>query len=142
MTQTSLTDVKAHLSAYVDSVVATHERISLTRNGRRDAVLIAADDLDALEETLDILSNAELMAELRKAEAEVARGEVTTERPVIGGTSGKPTSKRASPPKGATSGRSHSETGAGASSGDATVKGGVPRPPSKRAISADGEGVA
>ena len=142
MTQTSLTDVKAHLSAYVDSVVATHERISLTRNGRRDAVLIAADDLDALEETLDILSNAELMAQLRKAEAEVARGEATTERPVIGGASAKRTSKRASTPEGAASGRSHSKTGAGASSGGTTVEGGVPRPEGKAAASADREGVA
>lgn len=84
MSQTSLTDAKAHLSAYVDSVVRTHERLSLTRNGRRDAVIIAAADLDALEETLDILSNPDLMAELRQAEQEVADGLATTDRPVIG----------------------------------------------------------
>lgn len=83
MSQTSLTDAKAHLSAYVDSVVRTHERVSLTRNGRRDAVLIAADDLDALEETLSILSDPELMADLRQSQREAEQGLATTERPVI-----------------------------------------------------------
>jgi len=84
MSQTSLTDAKAHLSAYVDSVVRTHERVSLTRNGRREAVIIAADDLDALEETLDILSDPALMAEIRQAKAEFAAGLVSAERPVPG----------------------------------------------------------
>lgn len=81
MTQTSLTDAKAHLSAYVDSVVRTHERVSLTRNGRRDAVLIAAQDLDALEETLSILSDPDLLAELSQAQREVAQGLASTDRP-------------------------------------------------------------
>lgn len=83
MSQTSLTDAKAHLSAYVDSVVRTHERVSLTRNGRRDAVLIAADDLDALEETLSILSDPELMADLRQSQREAEQGLATTARPPI-----------------------------------------------------------
>lgn len=89
MSQTSLSDAKAHLSAYVDSVVRTHERLSLTRNGHRDAVLIAADDLDALEETLSILSNEELMTDLRLAQQEAEEGLATTERPTI--TSGNVT---------------------------------------------------
>lgn len=84
MTTRSLTDVKAHLSAYVDSVVRTHERVSLTRQGRRDAVIIAADDLDGLEETLAILSDADLAADLRAARAEAAAGLATAERPPIG----------------------------------------------------------
>jgi prevent-host-death family protein len=84
MTTASLTDVKAHLSAYVDSVVRTHERVFLTRQGRRDAVLLSADDLDGLEETLAILSDNELVADLAAARAEAAAGLATIERPVVG----------------------------------------------------------
>src|SRR5216684_4698284 len=43
-----LAKVKAHLSEVVDRVTASHERISITRHGHREAVVIAADDLDAL----------------------------------------------------------------------------------------------
>jgi antitoxin YefM len=42
-----LAKVKAHLSEVVDRVIASHERVNLTRHGHREAVVIAADDLDA-----------------------------------------------------------------------------------------------
>ncbi len=50
--KTSLADVRTKLSRYVDEVVRTHERVTITKNGKRAAVLISAEDLDALEETL------------------------------------------------------------------------------------------
>jgi antitoxin YefM len=42
-----LAKVKAHLSEVVDRVIASHERVNITRHGRREAVVIAADELDA-----------------------------------------------------------------------------------------------
>ncbi len=52
MKTTSLADVRTQLSRYVEDVVRTHERVTITRNGRPAAVLISAEELDALEETL------------------------------------------------------------------------------------------
>jgi antitoxin YefM len=52
MKTTSLADVRSQLSKYVEDVVTTHERVTITRNGRPAAVLISAEDLEALEETL------------------------------------------------------------------------------------------
>ena len=49
---TSLADVRSQLSKYVEDVVKTHERVTITKNGRPAAVLISAEDLEALEETL------------------------------------------------------------------------------------------
>lgn len=82
MEQTSLSDAKVHLSAYAADVVRTHNRISITRNGRRELVLMSADDLDALEETLDVLRDERLVRELREARRELADGLVSFERPV------------------------------------------------------------
>lgn len=73
-TRTSLAHVKAHLSAVVDSVHDTHERVVITRNGEPVAVLISPDDLAALEETLEILSDPATMADLREARKEIASG--------------------------------------------------------------------
>jgi len=73
-TTTSLANVKAHLSAIVGSVHDTHERVVITRNGEPAAVLIAPDDLAALEETLEILSDPALMAELAEARADIDAG--------------------------------------------------------------------
>lgn len=55
MTAVPLGDARDRLSEYVTQVEVTHERVVITRHGRAAAVLISADDLAALEETLDIL---------------------------------------------------------------------------------------
>lgn len=73
-----LRTVKDKLSALVDQVQGTHERVMITRNGRAAAVLISPEDLAALEETLDVLSDPEAMTRLRQGRAELARGEGLT----------------------------------------------------------------
>ena len=76
MTETMpLAKAKAHLSEVVDRVTTSHERISITRHGHREAVVIAADDLDALEDTLDILSSPGAVSEIAEAREAAARGE-------------------------------------------------------------------
>ena len=49
---TSLADVRSQLSKYVEDVAKTHERVTITRNGKPAAVLISTEDLESLEETL------------------------------------------------------------------------------------------
>lgn len=71
-----LAEVRAQLSKLVDEAQRTHQRIEVTKNGRRAAVLLSADDYDSLIETLEILGDAETMAEIRESERAVARGEV------------------------------------------------------------------
>lgn len=74
-----LSEVRSTLSSVVERVEATHERVTITRNGRPAAVLIAPDDLDALEATLDVLSDPVTMRQLRDGEAAVAAGDVLDE---------------------------------------------------------------
>lgn len=68
-----LSSAKAHLSELIDRVEGQHERVVVTRNGRPAAVLISPDDLESLEETLAILSDPVLMAQI--AESEQARAD-------------------------------------------------------------------
>ena len=76
MTTEALRTVRDRFSEYVDRVQQHHERIVVTKNGRPAVVLISADDLESLEETLSILSDAGAMQGLREAQAEVDRGDV------------------------------------------------------------------
>jgi len=73
-----LAEIKKHLSEIVDGVEQRHDRVLLTRNGRPAAVILSPDDLEALEETLDILSDAKAMREIRKAERDVETGNIVT----------------------------------------------------------------
>jgi len=74
MTTVPLATAKAHLSAYVDDVWKTHDRVTITRNGVPTTVLMAVDDLASLEETLSLLSDAEAMRQIRAAERELDEG--------------------------------------------------------------------
>lgn len=76
MTAVPLRDVRNHFSETVDRVELHHERITVTRNGRPVAVLLSPDDLAALEETIDVLSDPEALADIREADAAYRRGEV------------------------------------------------------------------
>jgi antitoxin YefM len=71
----SLSYVKAHLSELADRVEGEHDRVVVTRNGRPAAVLVSPADLESLEETLAVLSDPELMRQIRESKTEIERGE-------------------------------------------------------------------
>jgi antitoxin YefM len=75
MKTTSLADVRANLSKYVTQVQDTQDRVVITRNGQPAAVLISAEELEALEETLAYRADPEAMAAVAESDAEYARGE-------------------------------------------------------------------
>ena len=68
-------EAKAHLSELAERVELEHERVLVTRNGRPSFVLVSPDDLDALEETLDILRDPELVTSLKRSLEAAARGD-------------------------------------------------------------------
>ena len=76
MSTESLRTVRDRLSEFVERVHREHERVTITRNGSPAAVLISPDDLDALEETIEILADGRGLRELRRAEEAVAAGDV------------------------------------------------------------------
>ena len=71
----SVAEARAHFSKIVESALSTHERFEVTRNGNRAAVLLGVDDFDALMETIAILGDANLVAEIGAGLAELDRGE-------------------------------------------------------------------
>jgi prevent-host-death family protein len=76
VTSEPLRTVRDHLSEIVDRVEREHDRVLITRNGREAAVLISAEDLAELEETLSVLADPEALADIREADAAYSRGEV------------------------------------------------------------------
>jgi antitoxin YefM len=69
-----LAEIKAHLSEIVDQIEEQHARITLTRNGRPAAVLMSPEDLEALEDTLELLADPDARSEIEKARQEIAMG--------------------------------------------------------------------
>jgi prevent-host-death family protein len=63
------------IRSWLDEVRDTHERVVITRNGRPEAVIMAVSDLEALEETLDLLSTPGALDQIRQAETDIAAGD-------------------------------------------------------------------
>jgi antitoxin YefM len=74
-----LATVKARFSELVDRVARQQDRVIVTRNGQPAVVLVSTDDLESLEETLAIMSDRSLMAQVRASEKLAARGEAGVE---------------------------------------------------------------
>lgn len=70
----TVTDAKARLSELVTMVERTQDHIDITRNGEPAAVLVSHAELEALRETIAILSDATLVADIRQAEVDIAAG--------------------------------------------------------------------
>ena len=73
-----LSEVKAKLSEVVDEIVTTHERVTVTRNGRPVAVMLSPADLEAIEETVAILSDPNAVQAIERGRAAIADGDVAT----------------------------------------------------------------
>lgn len=72
----ALRDVKNRLSEVVDQVEREHDRIVITRRGKAAAVVMSADDLASLEETLSVMSRPKLIAQIRDSLGEMTAGNV------------------------------------------------------------------
>ena len=70
--QMPLADVKNRLSEVVDRLEREHGRVVITKHGRPAAVVMSVEDLESLEETLDIMDSAELLADIRSSLAEIS----------------------------------------------------------------------
>jgi prevent-host-death family protein len=74
MTTVPLGEAKDKLSALIDSAETTHDIITITKHGKPAAVLMSADDLESLHETIYWLSRAGVRDDVATADAEYAAG--------------------------------------------------------------------
>jgi prevent-host-death family protein len=79
MSTLPLSEVKARLSEIAEEVAATHERVQITKNGRDYVVLLAAEDLESIEATLELLSDPATQSRIARAEEEIERGDILDE---------------------------------------------------------------
>jgi prevent-host-death family protein len=66
-----LAEVKNRLSEVVERLEREHGRVVITKHGRPAAVVLSFEDLESLEETLDVMDSASLLADVREALAEL-----------------------------------------------------------------------
>ena len=60
-----LAEVKAKLSQLVADIATTDEEVTITKNGQATAVLVSYEEFESWQETLAVLSDQELVKEIR-----------------------------------------------------------------------------
>lgn len=78
MKSVPLSEAKDKLSALIDEADRTHEIVQITRHGRPAAVLMSADDLESLRETLFWLQQPGLREDIAQGEREYEEGHALT----------------------------------------------------------------
>jgi len=68
-------ELRSNLSSLLDDVSDRRDHVLVTRNGTPAAALIPIDEYEALEETSEILSDADALSALEVGLAEIERGD-------------------------------------------------------------------
>lgn len=84
-----ISEVKAKLPELVNGVQEREEEIVVTRNGKPAAMLVSYADYERLKQTLDVLSDSELMRQIRRSQAFFASGRKGLSVQELFGPSGK-----------------------------------------------------
>ena len=80
----SATDARAKLYDLLEEVEKLSKRVIITSHGKTKAVLVNADELESLEETLEVLRDKRAMASIAKSMKEIKAGKIIPFEDVIG----------------------------------------------------------
>jgi len=75
MTKTlPISEVKTHLPKLLDGVEEREDEVVVTRNGRPAAVILNYAEYERFKETLDVLSDPDVLGQVRRSRAFYAKG--------------------------------------------------------------------
>ena len=69
-----ISEVKTRLPELVSGVAEREEEIIVTRNGKPAAVLVNYDEYERLKDSLEVLSDPDLMKQIRRSKSFYAKG--------------------------------------------------------------------
>lgn len=75
MTKTlPISEVKTHLPELITGVQERNDEIIVTKKGRPAAIVMSIDEYESLKETLEVLGDQDLMAQIKRSEEYFAKG--------------------------------------------------------------------
>lgn len=80
----SATDARAKLYDLLEEVDKLSKRVIITSHGKTKAVLVNAEELDGLEETLEILKDKAAMASIERSKKDIKAGRIYSFKQVVG----------------------------------------------------------
>ena len=75
----SITEAKNRFTELADRAAAEHDHFTVTRNGLPHVLVVSVAEWDQLQETIAVLSDPEIRADLAESAEAAQRGDFTTE---------------------------------------------------------------
>jgi antitoxin YefM len=75
----SITEAKNRFTELADRAAAEHDHFTVTRNGHPHVMVVSVAEWDQLQETIAVLSDPEVRADLAESAEAAMRGDFTTE---------------------------------------------------------------
>lgn len=79
-----LSKAKAGFSKLVEDVGKTRSAYRITRGGEAEAALISMEEYESLIETIEILSDPELVKQIKLSRLDIEKGRLATHKEVFG----------------------------------------------------------
>jgi len=79
----SITEARNNLFKITDEAQKSGAHFTLTEHGRPKAVIMSADEFDSWQETMEIMSDPELMKDIKEAEEDFKKGDYVTLEEVL-----------------------------------------------------------
>ena len=73
----AFSQARSELTELLDDLARRHEHVVITRKGLPAAIMLSPEDFDALQETVEVLQDADLMRSLRRSADDVKAGRVS-----------------------------------------------------------------
>ena len=85
LTSDTISASKARSNFYtlLEEVAKKLKRFTITRHGEAQVVMMHPDEVASWEETMEILSDKQLLADIKKSEAERKAGKVVSEKELL-----------------------------------------------------------
>ena len=80
----SATNARIKLYDLLEDVDKLSKRVIITSHGKTKAVLVNADELESLEETLEVLRDKDAMASIEKSKKDIKAGRIYSFKEVTG----------------------------------------------------------
>lgn len=71
----AISDVRANLPKLVDDVSKNIDRVIITVNGDPKAVMLSMEELEALEETAEVLTIPNVKEDIKKSRKQIKKGQ-------------------------------------------------------------------
>ena len=84
MTTITVTEAKSHFLELVRDTDDRFGRYVITKNGKAACVMMNADEFDGWLETIEIMSDKDVLREIRRSRAELSAGKVKSFEYVVG----------------------------------------------------------